>query len=205
MRTFGLKACLVVFAGLALGGCPDSMGEFDEFIEKSEPFRVVPQAGVCTGPVDLSGSYLLGAVVVVDKTKTLRFKLDLDVDLAGNSISGDLQGIAVPPNNGATAVGTLVGDVYSATAELDPTDGSFSLDFGEIVVPTEANPILATAVTTTITLTGCTSTTTDACGIIEGQISKPLELPLAGSSWALNPFPDSDVGGVAVETGCPAE
>lgn len=187
-----------------LSGCPDTMGQFDEFIDKSDPYRVAPVAGECTGPIDLSGSYLLGAAVIVDTQKPLRLTLDLAVDLDAGTIEGDLQPVAVPPNNGATAAGTPVGEVYHATAQLDATDGGFTLDFGTIVVPTEANPILATSVTANLKLTGCTSTPTDACGLIEGDITVPTPIPLAGSTWAIVERPEgADLATLAIETACP--
>ena len=205
-RSLVLKAsalCLVM-SGLALAGCPDSQSEFDEFLDKSEPFRVVPTAGECLGPVDLSGTYVMGAAVVVDPVKPLRFKLQLTVDLAAGKIDGSLQAVAVPPNNGATAPGTLVGEVYTVSADLDRDDGSFSLDFGSIVVPVEANPILPAPVTAAFALEGCTSTPTASCGIIVGDITSPAAIPLAGSTWAITPLPDgADPFTLELATACP--
>lgn len=204
MRTLVLKAStLGLFASLLLG-CPDTMGQFEEFIEESDPYRVLPAAGECTAPIDLSGSYLLGAAVVVDPVKPLRFKLDLEVDLTLLKIDGTLQAIAAPPNNGAVAAGTLVGEVYTASADLDGADGGFALDFGSIVVPVEANPILPAPVTANLVLDGCTSTPTSSCGAIQGGITAPAEIPLAGSTWAIVPLPDgADPMSVALESACP--
>lgn len=197
------SACAIACATL-LGGCPDTMGQFDEFIDNSEPYRVAPVAGECTGPIDLSGSYVMGAAVIVDTQKPIRFTLDLAVDLEAGTISGDLQAIAVPPNNGETAAGTLVGEVYHAEAALDATDGGFTLDFGTVVVPTAANPILPTDVTATLKLSGCTSTPTDACGLVEGDITVPTPIPLAGSTWAIVERPEgADLATIAIETACP--
>lgn len=199
-----LKASWLALVGGAMAACPDTMGEFDEFVERSEPYRVLPVAGECTAPIDLSGSYLLGAAVVVDPVKPLRFKLDLTVDLGGLEIEGALQAIASPPNNGATPAGTLVGEVYTASAPLDGSDGGFALDFGTIVVPAEANPILPAPVTANMTLDGCTSTPTSACGAIEGEITAPVTLPLAGSTWAIVPLPAGvDPMTIELESACP--
>lgn len=197
----------VSWLGLVLGAmtaCPDTMGKFDEFIERSDPYRVLPAAGECTAPIDLSGSYLLGAAVVVDPAKPLRFKLDLTVDLSALTIDAVLQPIAVPPNNGATAPGTLVGEAYTTSASLDGTDGGFALDFGTIVVPAEANPILPAPVTANLVLEGCTSTPTSSCGAIQGDITAPVALPLAGSTWAIVPLPAGvDPMTVEYESACP--
>jgi len=201
-----LKASLLSLAlgGFGLAGCPDSRSEFDEFLDKSEPFRVVPTAGECLGPVDLSGTYLMGAAVAVDLTKPIRFKMVLAVDLTASTIQASLQAVAAPPNNGATAVGTLVGEVYTATTPLDADDGSFSLDFGSIIVPVEANPILAAAVTAEFALEGCTSTPTASCGIVVGDITAPAAIPLAGSTWAVTPLAEgADPGTAALLVACP--
>ena len=204
MRTLVLKASMVGLCAGLLGACPDTMGQFEEFIEESDPYRVLPAAGECTAPIDLSGSYLLGAAVVVDPVKPLRFKLDLEVDLTLLKIDGTLQAIAAPPNNGAVAAGTLVGEAYTATADLDGADGGFALDFGSIVVPVEANPILPAPVTANLILDGCTSTPTSSCGAIQGDITAPAAIPLAGSTWAIVPLPDgADPMSVALESACP--
>jgi len=205
-RSLVLKASslALVLSGFALAGCPDTQSQFDEFLDKSEPFRIVPTAGECLGPVDLSGTYIMGAAVVVDPVKPLRFKMQLTVDLAASTIAGTLQAVAVPPNNGETAPGTLVGEVYTVSVPLDADDGSFSLDFGTIVVPVEANPILAAAVTADFSLEGCTSTPTASCGIIIGDITAPAAIPLAGSTWAITPLPDgADPFSVELVTACP--
>ena len=202
MRSMPIIAALL--SSVAGAGCPDTDGGFDEFLERSRPFRVVPTAGECTQPIDLSGTYLMGAAVSVDLTKPLRFKLVLSVDLSAGSIDAQLQAVAVPPNNGSTPPGTLVGEVYPASAELDASDGGFALDFGTIVVPMEANPILPAPVTANLILEGCTSTATSSCGNIQGDITAPAAIPLAGSTWAIVPLPDgADPATLELETECP--
>jgi len=199
-----MRLWLMSLVVIAFAGCPDTAAQFDEFVARSEPFRVLPAAGECTAPIDLSGSYLMGAAVVVDPVKPIRFKLDLEVDTGALTIDASLQPIAVPPNNGAVAAGTLVGEVHAAHGDLDPIDGGFMLDFGSIVVPAEANPILPAPVTAHLVLDGCTSTATSSCGAITGDITAPAKIPLAGSTWAIVPLPDgADPMTLELETACP--
>lgn len=193
----------LTLASATLSACPDTEAQFDEYLESSAPFRKTVEVGECAGPVDLSGTYVLGAAVAVDPTKPIRFRFEVTVDLDNSAIDASLQAVAVPPNNGTTTPGTLVGAVYEATAELDAS-GKFKLDFGSIDVPLEANPILPAPVTATLQLEGCTSTPTAACGTVLGDITKPAAIPLAGSTWGIVPFADgADPSAVTLVTACP--
>ncbi len=84
MRSLDLKVSTLCLLALALVACPDTVGQFDEFLEESEPYRFIPTAGECTAPVDLSGTYLLGAAVVVDPTKPIRFRRESLPDITAN-------------------------------------------------------------------------------------------------------------------------
>lgn len=199
-----LARAAVTASTLVLVGCPDTAGVFDDFVDRSEPFRKAPSAGECGGPVDLSGTYLQGVEVAIDRTKPLRFKVDVDIDLTANTITYAMQALAVPPNNGDTPPGTPVGEIYTATSPIAPADGKFTLAFGTIIVPAAANPILPAAVTADLTFDGCTSTPAFSCGTIKGEITDPAKLPLDGSSWGLAPLADGvDPMSITLVSSCP--
>ncbi|MBL8787116.1 MAG: hypothetical protein JNJ59_19585 [Deltaproteobacteria bacterium] len=203
-QTSRRAASTLAFAALSLAACPDTSGVFDDFVERSEPFRKGPSAGECGGAVDLSGTYLQGVEVAIDRTKPLRFRVDVDIDLTTNTIDFAMQALAAPPNNGDIPAGTPVGEIYTATSPITPADGKFVLAFPSIVVPTAANPILPAPVTATLTFSGCTSTATFSCGTIAGSITDPVTLALDGSSWALTPLADGvDPMSITLVASCP--
>lgn len=184
---------------LAASGCFDTQEEFDKFLDRSAPFRSEPTAGECLGPVDLSGRYLMGVEVALDRSKPLRFVVTFDVDTAASpwSLTVSMQGLK-------TADGTPSGEVYTATAPVGD-GGAFTLDFGSITVPPENDPILPTAnVVANMQLSGCTSTATFACGLVTGDITAPVGAPLAGSTFALTPMPEgTDPASLTMASACP--
>jgi hypothetical protein len=83
----------------------------------------------------------------------------------------------------------------------------FALDFNGIVVPGVANPVLPgdLKITANLALSGCTSTPTFACGLINGATTSPLVVPVDGSTWALVPLPTgTDPATLTLLTTCPA-
>jgi hypothetical protein len=203
MRNSLLVAVLFLAVLVVLGGCPATSDVFDDYLERSDPLRVAPVAGECSGPLDLSGRYLVGAAIVIGPDKPLRFLAEVGVE--GTSIAMTLQPLAFAGNAANLPAGTPVGEVFEASGELDPVDGSFSLDFGSVVVPGTANAILANVeVTAAFVMEGCTSTASFACGAVSGDTMLPVALPLAGSTWAIAPWPEGlGFEEVALEVECP--
>jgi hypothetical protein len=197
-----------ISVGLALStvlsACPATQEVFDDFLDRSEPFRVAPVAGECSGPLDISGRYLLGAAIVIGPDKPLRFLAEVQIE--GASIAMTLEPLAFEGNAEGLPAGTPVGLTFAASGEVDPVDGGFVLDFGSVIVPGTANAILANVeVTAAFVMQGCTSTPEFACGAVEGDTVLPVALPLAGSTWAIAPWPeDVPYADVALEVGCPA-
>ncbi len=195
MWLLGLVACGSV------SGCPDPKSRLADWRERSEEFRKEPEAGECAGIADISGTYLLGVAVVINKSLPLRFKLDIEVDAGGGTIDASMQAYAIPPYNGETVAGTLVGEVFTASSAIDSVGGTFRLDFGSVTVPVPANPLLENiAPVADLVLVGCTGSVEGSCGLVEGQITYPTTLPLAGSTWAITPLEDPLSDGI--EAGC---
>lgn len=194
----------LVSAASVIAGCPDTQAVFDDYIDRSEPFRVVPVTGVCEGAVDVSGRFLMGAAVAVDPSKPIRFEADFEVD--GDGLTVGIRALAVAGNADGTPDGEPVGERYEASGTIDAEDGSFTLDFGTIVVVAAGNPILPAPVTADLVLAGCTASETFSCGVVSGAITSPALLPLDGSSWAITRW-DTGVGleTLTLVTGCPAE
>jgi len=201
---FGALAAVGLMGVASLTACPDPKGRLDDWFGRSEPLRKIPSAGECVGISDISGSYLLGVAVSIDKSKPLRFKLDVTVNVDAGTIDATMQPIAAPPNNGATEPGTLVGEKFTASSPIDPAAGTFSLDFGGVDVPLEANPIIAVPAAADIALVGCTATPESSCGLVDGKLTKPIDQSIEGSTWAIVPLPDG-TNPISIElvTACP--
>ncbi|MFO0749950.1 MAG: hypothetical protein U1F43_30420 [Myxococcota bacterium] len=196
-----MRLGLFAFAVLATSSaCFDTQDEFDKFLSRSEPFRSEPVAGECFGRVDLSGRYLFGAAVALDPSKPIRFDSTFTVDS-----SSDPWQLTVTLHSLTVTEGTPVGETFQATSPV-ASDGTFALDFGTIVVPGAADPLVPADVTTTLVVKGCTSTPVFACGNLEGDISKPVQQTLTGSTWALVTAPaGTEPGTLPVVAACPAK
>ena len=169
------RACLALVA-LTLEACPDTKGRLDRFLTDSEPLRLTPAGVPCGGPVDASGDYFIAAAVAIAPDKPILFRGNLVVDLGAKTVKLDMFAL-----NYTTRA--EVGEVISATAEL-ADDGTFRLDFGETAVAGAADPIIpGVDVAATMAFVGCTRSVTRACGLIEGAVSQPTPVPLAGSTW----------------------
>jgi len=202
MRSDRHAARLVSLALAALGGaCYDTHEELDDFIERTEPLRVPPEAGECFGPVDLTGRYLMGVAVTLGPDKPIKLDAQYTVDTTTSPWT-----LSVTATLLAVADGAPVGDPIEATSPIE-SDGSFTLDFGSVFVPAAANSIVAGLdVTATLVLEGCTSTETFACGIANGAITAPVQQPIDGSTWGLVAAPDgTEPKTLTVVGACPAE
>lgn len=193
--------CLAALA-LTLVACPDTKGRLDRFLEDSDPHRLTPAGIVCDGPVDASGEYFISAAVAVAPSKPILFRGDLVVDLTAMTVTLDMYALAVDSGDDPRAE---VGDVISATGDL-ADDGTYRLDFGATFVPAAADPILPdTPVEADMAFVGCTRTAATTCGLIEGSVTAPTTLPLAGSTWgALALGADDDVLDAPILTTCAA-
>jgi len=177
-----ILSCMAL-AGLVFAACYDTQEELDDFVERTETLRIVPSAVSCEAPFDVSGRYVFGVATSLDKTKPLRFDATFAVDTDASPWTLTITATAM-----AVADGTLVGDVVTASGPIG-MNGAFTIDFGTITVPAEANPIAPATVKATLVLEGCTRSEELACGIVEGDIIT-IHASLEGSTWGIVPVPD---------------
>ncbi|TNF37264.1 MAG: hypothetical protein EP329_03600 [Deltaproteobacteria bacterium] len=182
-RLSSLLALLSV-AALGLAGCPDTKGRLDRFVVDSEPLRLTPSGVPCDGPTDATGEYFIAASVALAPDKPILFRGDLSVDLTAKTVQLDMVALTVSGR-------VEIGDVITAVGEL-ADDGTFVLEFGETTIPADADAVLPQVeVKADMTFTGCTSSAVTVCGLVDGLVTEPAELPLVGSTW----------GGLALEAG----
>jgi hypothetical protein len=80
-----------------------------------------------------------------------------------------------------------IGESFHASAVPYEEDGSFSIDLGEVTVPSRANPISGSEIVATVAITATAfpmSAELPAffCGEVVGMVSVPVALDLAGST-----------------------
>ncbi len=192
-----LQTAAAALALTLLTGCPSPEARLDEFLAASEPFRVVPTESQCDTRVDITGDYLLAVAAILGPDSPILFDASLTVDTTGEpwQLSASLtpldeQRAPVPP-------------ALEGTAELGE-DGSFVLDFGEVILPGTANPILpGLDVTTTLIFEGCTLSATVGCGNVDGMISVPVGVPLVGSTFGVVPIGAEGVADLEPVSVCP--
>lgn len=183
-------------------GCPDAEGQYDEFKDR---FTVLhppgsggaagaagaagSDAGACVSPKpgEIDGDYLFTLAAVLDQSKPILFYAKVTTeDVAGaTGMRWNLQGLFWDDRSG------LVGPAFDLPATGEAAfplgaDGTFDVKLPPLNVVGEANPFSHTPITAEVSLKGkfC-----DAggfyCGSADGDVTKPVPIPLAGSTWTL--------------------
>ena len=201
MARFRVSKLLATVGALALSGCPDPDGSVNNFVDRSEPFRPggdrFPDAAPTAGFFDASGSYLLAIAASVDASKPLLFQATVTVAGDPPTIKVDLQAVT------ADAARTAVGEPLIVDAvPLNPVDGTFSVNYGRVVIAGEADPIIPGApIEADLILNGQTQSVTEICGKVAGAIIQPAMLPLEGD-FGTNPAAIEDFPGLLVSSKC---
>ena len=180
--TVSTAACLAL---LALSGCPDPEGKFNEFNDKTADARKVVLVDTGQGSLaDVSGTFLLSISPSIAPSSYLQFTSTNtftanDDPTTGGKLVIDLQPIATAPGK---ATREPVGTLIHGEADVD-ANGAFEMDLGVQDVVGDANPISGSAITATLKLIGSIKSEDLMCGSIEGDVTAPLQAPLAGSTF----------------------
>lgn len=214
---------VITAVGLALTGCPDPEGEFDEYIPKSRRHldaafeaEQLPDVGATETVPQASGTYLLAVEASVDTTKPLLFKGDITVDTESDPPTLDL--VLIPlvsqayadANPGSTARAQLPGGAIDPAAVnvTQGDDGSwqFTIDFGSFTIPGEADPILpGQAISGNMVWTGRIFSESVVCGTVDGELMQPAAIPLTNSTFGVVKVEADDELATAAPAGTCAE
>jgi hypothetical protein len=178
-------------------GCVDPAGRLEEFYDRSEPLRVTVQTGECVERLDISGDYLLAIATVVNPSAPILFAADFDIDTASEpwGLTLTLQPVSYTDRSNVGTALVAEGTIAS--------DGTFSLDYGEITILGAANPVVpGVDAVAALLLDGCTNSLALSCGNIGGSIIAPAQLPLTGSTYGAVAV-DGDFATVAPISACP--
>ncbi len=197
MKTFSLSFATASVLLFPLG-CVDTVGRLDEFYDRSEPLRITVETGECVERLDISGEYLLAIATVVNPSAPILFNADFDIDT-----SADPWGLTLTLQPVSYTDRSDVGEPIVATGTI-ASDGTFSLDYGEITILGAANPVVpGVDAVAELLLDGCTNSVALSCGNIGGNIIEPAQLPLTGSTYGAIAV-DGDFATIAPVSACPA-
>lgn len=182
-------------------GCPDAEGQYDEFKDRFTELHpgsggasgaagaAGGDAGPCTTPKpgEIDGDYLFTLAAVLDQSKPILFYAKVTTeDVSGaTGMRWNLQGLFWDDRQ------TLVGPPFDLPTTGQPAwplgaDGTFDAKLPPLDVVGEANPFSHTPITAEVTLKGKFCDTGGFyCGSAEGDVTKPVPIPLAGSTWTL--------------------
>lgn len=196
MRTLKLPSPLwrgaSALAMLSLAACtsPDTEAELDEF-RASALGRDTGM--VDTGPVQcaderpaIDGEYLCALSATIGRDKPIYLYIDMDLD--GDTITANAQPLVRDTTEEGDGLmenrRTPAGDALPEITATYESDGSFELEWIDVTMVGEANPITFREIGGDFVLSGTFVTDDVAFGDLGGMITNPTTLPLNGSTFA---------------------
>jgi hypothetical protein len=170
--------------------CVDPGGQFDAFVARAghRPAPPAPDggagdAGPCTvAPGSVSGQYVLALSVTLAPKKPIVSLLTVTTPefMGGTGIAFDAQPL------GAADRSTPVGDAVSLGPFAVGQTGIWRGDLSDLHVSGEANSITGGDITADVILDGSLcGDDTFFCGTVSGNVTAPIPLDLAGSTFTL--------------------
>jgi hypothetical protein len=182
---------------LGLTGCPNPIGEFEEFEERYAELHppttssVTTGGGACSVPVagEIDGHYMFALSAQIRPDLPVLY--DAQVTTADGA-NGLTLSMTIDPLDARDRMTPLGVPQDYGPFDVDATSGAFTVDFGELTIPGKGNPvILDTDIVGTVTAIGTLCTPFEIlCGAIEGQITAPSEIDLKDSTFTIEAVPD---------------
>lgn len=170
-----------------LSGCPDTQGRFDRYnaaYEGAYPVDNTPSACEGDGAVPEAGAadgdYFLALSASAAPTKPVVFSATLTTT---EGAEGELGLTLVLQPLAAADRMTPAGDTLTAVGTV-AADGSFALEFTNIVVPVEANPVTSNPLEGSFRLSGALCADDYLCGTATGEVAMAgIPVGLDGSTF----------------------
>jgi len=177
---------LLVVPLLALGACgPDTEARWDEFLEETNDDReAAVTGGTCEGDActvcDISGYHLVALETLLGPGVPIQFM----TTVMSNGISADFSFQPLSLDIGSTDTPREeVGEPIVITG-VPITDGTFTINFGEVTVSGAANPISGGNIVATIILEGRILSDNAWAGTVTGMATAPVTSDLTGATFA---------------------
>jgi hypothetical protein len=187
-----LVALACSIAGLAGCPSPDPEGKFDDFLDKTEDERdefAKMKLDMGSMLADVNGTFLFAIEPSFQTGRYLQFiaTTTLDIPAGGGeaTMSIEFQPLSLDMGS-STEPREPVGDPILAEGILVSPSGSFrveSLGGGPVMVTGEANPITGSDITAMIGFEGFIQSDDLYCGNVFGDVTSPVPLALAGSTF----------------------
>jgi hypothetical protein len=202
-----------LLAGLTTIGCVDVEGDYDDYKERdkktTDPVGAGCDPDAGAAPCDpvtagtLDGQWLFALSASLSPQSPLLFFANITSTDNAGQIDWEW---TVTPLDARTRTPLTGADVTFPNSTI-PADGNWTVQLGTISVPGEANPITVGNVieAQNVALTGSVCGGRDfLCGTVTGDVTKPLPLPLEGSTWTLQRLtaPDTLPGQIIVDCKC---
>jgi hypothetical protein len=153
----------------------------------------------CPTSEDASGTYVLAVVTPLDPAKPLLLKAVVNVDAAASPMT--IQMVLTPLS---VIDKTPIGESIETEAEPIEDDGSFVLPFGAVAVTGEANPISGSDIEANLILEGQIRGADSICGVVTGQLIKPTEFDLEGTTVGMAAVAEDNFADVEPSLQCSA-
>ena len=193
------RSFVALFALLAWG-CADPDGVMEDFADRyarthAQKDAGAGDAGACEDATaeQLGGDYLLSISPAFSPKTPILFLCRLDAEPTGESRLA--VAMTLTPLSASDRT-TPAGDALPVIPLDVPAGGAFVADLGELHIPGNADPVLpGSAIVGTVTLSGtlcgAEPTVSFLCGDASGNVTLPVAIGLAGSSWTLARVPAS--------------
>jgi hypothetical protein len=201
-----IATCLtsLVLAGstLALAGCPDTEGAYEDFAERYE--KINPGTTVSTGPsqcetpiaddVEVTGTWLFTLSVKLSAKKAFTLSANVNAELQDDGTM--LVDMSLQPLSTADQMTPVCGATIEFTDLLVNADGSFAWVLAPNETPLslcgEANPISGSEISTGLAISGTICGGVAAgfiCGGVTGIVEAPIpDYDLTGSTFTMQKY-----------------
>lgn len=195
-----LASAALACSALLLLACADPGASFDDFVARDVKLRPKPGEGgsgggggggssACTLPAAQAadGDFLFSLSASLDPSKPVMFlgTFTTEAKDQGLTFKLTLQPLLAVDRKTPTGNPLPVGPFDIGA------DGSFVANLPQLTVPGDANPIsTGLELEATTTLAGSLCATDFLCGAVSGKVTKPLELDLMGSTFAMTKITD---------------
>lgn len=181
-----------------LVSCADVEGRFDDFEARDTKIRE-NQGGsggndsgdgcIRPEPGAADGDFLFSLSAVLNRRKPILFLAGLTTEATNGGLSFSLDVQALEAADRKTPTGTpITMGPYEVNA-----DGTFVAELPPVAVPVNGNPISKRDIEAEITLAGSLCAPANfICGDATGNLIKPLQFDLAGSTFTMQRITDPD-------------
>ncbi len=182
---------------VTLTGCPDPDGEFDAFQERYDTLHPPTTTSVTTGGGDcavpmvgeIDGAYLFALSAAIRPDLPVLYDAQITTADGANGLTMTM---VIDPLDARDRMTKLGVPETFGPFDIDSMTGAFDIDFGEVTIPGQGDPIILDAdIVGTVQAAGTLCTPIELiCGPITGTITDPTELDLAGSNFTIEPVVD---------------